>query len=185
MTLVTRKLLILIIIFFCASCVTKNKATLTPKTQKIIERLKLISNQENLHLYKKDSIEWRKHFVHSNSVFWIFVEEDVTLRAIGWNDLNQFISKWMKENPTPYSDIVLKHDTIQDFKVEIADKLAFVQYKKNHVIDGKVKMLLQSRTFKLINNEWKILGFTSAVGYSTTNSTKNVFLHRDVKEKSN
>jgi hypothetical protein len=34
----------------------------------------------------------------------------------------------------------------------------------------------------LVNTEWKILGMTSAPGYSTPKSTPNIFIHNDVKK---
>ncbi len=163
------------------SCTQKNESPKVPDSQQLIETFKTIAVQENLDFYKKDLQAWSKHFVHSNSVYWICVEDDVTLRATGWDDLNQFVTQWMKENPTPDSDTLLKQDTIDDFKVEMSNDVAFVRYKKNHKMpDGKTKVLLENRVFKLIDNEWKILGMVSAPGYATPKSTANVFIHNDI-----
>ena len=170
-------------IIFFVGCNPKTDTKSTTASSELTETFKSIARQENLDFYKKDLQAWSKHFLHSNSVYWICVEDDVTLRATGWDDLNQFVSQWMKDNPTPDSDTLLKQDTIDDFQVELSNGLAFVRYKKNHMMpDGKVKVLLESRTFKLVENEWKILGMTSAPGYTTPKSTANVFIHNDIQK---
>lgn len=175
--------LLLAVFIFITSCNKKTDVKSVKTSSELKETFKSIVQQENIDFYKKDFQAWSKHFLHSNSVYWICVEDDVTLRATGWDDLNQFVSKWMKENPKPDSDSLLKQDTIDDFKVELSDELAFVRYKKNHLMpDGKIKVLLESRTFKLVENEWKILGLTSAPGYATPKSTANVFIHNDVQK---
>ncbi len=175
----TKISLVLLTSILLTNCNEQKKPPIDEQKQQ--ETFKKIATQENLDFYKKDLQSWSKHFVHSNSVYWICVEDDVTLRATGWDDLNQFVSIWMKENPVPDSDSLLKQDVIDDFKVELSDQLAFVRYKKNHKMpDGKVKILLENRTFKLIDNEWKILGMTSAPGYATVKSTTNIFIHNDV-----
>lgn len=166
------------------SCNSKSQPKTADDTKTTVENFKSIAKQENLDFYKKDLQAWSKHFVHSNSVYWICVEDDITLRATGWNDLNQFVGNWMKENPVPDSDSLLQLDTIDDFQVELSDSLAYIRYQKKHRMpDGKTKTLLESRTFKLVNQEWKILGMTSAPGYSTPNSTANIFIHNDSKLK--
>jgi hypothetical protein len=183
MKLVLRNYLLLAATICLANCNPKSDSKSTTASTELNETLKSIARQENLDFYKKDIQAWSNHFVHSNAVYWICVEDDVTLRATGWEDLNQFVSQWMKENPTPDSDTLLKQDTIDDFVVELSDGLAFVRYKKNHMMpDGKVKVLLESRTFKLVENEWKILGMTSAPGYTTPKSTANIFIHNDVQK---
>jgi hypothetical protein len=179
MKLTTQIYLLLSATILFANCTQKKSPT--NDNQKLYENFKSIATQENIDFYKKDLQAWSKHFLHSNAVYWICVEDDVTLRATGWDDLNQFVGGWMKENPIPDSDSLLKQDIIEDFQVELSNQLAFVRYKKNHKMpDGKVKILLESRIFKLDNNEWKILGMTSAPGYATAKSTANVFIHNDV-----
>ncbi len=168
---------------FFASCNTKTETKKISTSIDFSETFKSIAHQENIDFYKKDIKAWRKHFLHSNSVYWICVEDDVTLRATGWDDLNQFVSQWMKDNPAPEADTLLKLDTIDDFKVELSHGLAFVSYKKNHMMhDGKVIILLESRIFKLVDNEWKILGMISAPGYTTPKSSANVFVHNNLQK---
>ena len=183
MKFTTINFLFLIASICFTSCNQKTDIKSGIDPQKLNETFKSIAKQENLDFYKKDFQSWSKHFVHSNSVYWICVEDEVTLRATGWDDLNKFVSQWMKENPKPDSDTLLKQDTINDFQVELSDDIAFVRYKKNHMMpDGNVKILLENRTFKLIDNEWKILGMTSAPGYGTPKSTTNVFIHNDLSK---
>ncbi len=86
----------------------------------------------------------------------------------------------MKENPTPDSDSLFKLNTIEDFQVEQADHLAFVRYKNNRMLpNGKTKVFLESRTFQLMHNEWKILSMVSTPGYATSKSSTNIFVHND------
>jgi hypothetical protein len=181
MALAFKKHLSIVIALLVVSCNSKTPSKITTATPNLNDTFKSIVKQENIDFYKKDLNAWSKHFVHSNAVYWVCVEDEVTLRATGWDELNQFVGQWMKENPTPDSDSLLKQDVINDFNVELSNDLAFVRYKKNHMMpDGKVKVLLESRTFKLVNNEWKILGLTSAPGYATSKSTANIFVHNDI-----
>ncbi len=183
MNLSFKHFLLLTAIIFFASCNATTNTKSATASPELNEKFKSIARQENIDFYKKDIQAWSKHFLHSNAVYWICVEDDVTLRATGWDDLNQFVSQWMKENPIPDSDTLLKQDTIDDFQVELSNELAFVRYKKNHMMpDGKIKVLLESRTFKLVENEWKIVGMTSAPGYATPKSVANIFIHNDVQK---
>ena len=92
--------LIAILAIAFSSCNQTNKVL--PIDEKAeTEVLKKIAKQENLDFYKKDLKTWANHFDHSEKLYWICVEDDVTLRATGWNDLNQFVAQWMKENPIP------------------------------------------------------------------------------------
>jgi hypothetical protein len=182
-TLTFKNCIFLTVSIFLASCNSKTDTKLIATSPELTETFMSIARQENLDFYKKDFQAWSSHFLHSNAVYWICVEDDVTLRATGWDDLNQFVSQWMKDNPIPDSNTLLKQDTIDDFQVELSNGLAFVRYKKNHMMpDGKVKVLLENRTFKLLDNKWKILGMTSAPGYATPKSTANVFIHNDVQK---
>jgi hypothetical protein len=93
--------------------------------------LQKITIQENFDFYKKDFKTLSNHFIHSEKLYWTCVEDNVMLRATGWKDLSQFVSTYMKENPIPDADSLLKKDVVTDFQSEISDKLAVVRYKKN------------------------------------------------------
>ncbi len=123
---------------------------------------------------------WSKHFAHSEAVYWICVEDDVTLRATGWTDLEQFVSQYMKDNPVPDSDSLLKLDVVNDVHVQATGQLAFLRYKKLHRMPGgQSKTILESRVFQKDGEDWKIVSMISAPGYLTTNSSANVFTHKD------
>jgi hypothetical protein len=142
-----------------------------------------IAVKENTDFYKKDITAWSSHFAHTPSVYWICVEDDVTLRATGWDDLSQFVGSWMKQNPVPEADSLLKKEVIEDVQTVLGDKVAFLRYKKNKFMpDGSKKIMLENRTFELINNEWKIIGMTSAPGYNSKGSEPNVFIHTTAKQ---
>jgi hypothetical protein len=64
----------------------------------------------------------------------------------------------------------------------IADKLAFMRYRKNKFLpDGSSKMMLENRTFQRMDDGWKIIGMTSAPGYHSAGSEPNVFVHTTAK----
>jgi hypothetical protein len=159
----------------------QNKRTLDSK-EKIVSVLKARALEENRAFYKKDSTAWNNCFLHSPSVYWVCVEDDVTLRANGWEDLKQFVASWMKDNPIPENDSIINKSTIEDFNVELDNEIAFVKYKKNQIMpDGLKKTILESRVFKLDKAEWKIVGLVSVPSYSTFKSSKNIFVHNDTK----
>ncbi len=74
---------------FLTSCNTKSTTKSASDKVQLADNLKTIVQQENADFYKKDLALWSQHFVHSNAVYWTCVEDDVTLRATGWDDLNQ------------------------------------------------------------------------------------------------
>lgn len=164
----------------CQQAATHDEAASKPATDTaaLAEQLQTACVQENADFYKKDVAVWSRNFAHTLSVYWICVEEDVTLRATGWPDLEQFVGGWMKENPTPEPDSLLKKERIEDFQLELADKLAFVRFKKIRHRPGKSEQLiLENRTFQYTNGGWKIIGMTSAPGYNTKGSNSNIFVH--------
>jgi hypothetical protein len=147
-----------------------------------VDQLKKAVVQENIDFYKKDVAAWGRHFVHSPAVYWICVEDGVTLRATGWQDLQQFVHTWMKENPAPVSDSLLQKEQIADFQAQLADKLAFVRYKKIKTgANGQPQTILEQRTFQWQDSSWKIIGMVSAPGYNSKGSTDNVFVHGEAK----
>lgn len=151
--------------------------------EKITSILKARALEENKTFYKKDIASWGKCFLHSPSVYWVCVEDDVTLRANGWEDLKQFVASWMKDNPIAENDSIINKSVIEDFNVELDNEIAFVNYKKSLMMpDGLKKVILENRVFKLDKDEWKILGMVSAPGYPTPKSSKNVFVHNDTKQ---
>jgi hypothetical protein len=168
-----------LILFGCS----KNGNTFSDsEIEKINKTLKSIAVQENIDFYKKDINAWSNHFDHSKSLTWLCVEDNVTLRANGWEDLNQFVGSWMKINPKPESDTDLKLDSITDFQSELTNNLAYVTFKKqHHMPDGKIRTLLENRVFKHNGSDWKIISLTSAPGYNTPKSSNNIFLHNDSK----
>lgn len=144
----------------------------------IITTLKAIAVKEGVDFYKKDLSAWGAHFAHTPSVYWICVEDEVTLRATGWDDLEQFVGGWMKANPVPEPDSLLRKDTLEDFLAIIDNTVAFVRYKKKRTQpDGQSKLMLENRSFQKIDGAWKIIGMTSAPGYDRTGSDRNVFVH--------
>lgn len=164
------------LLFSCNPTIKQENTT--TDTAAVATLLQTIAIQENKDFYKKDLAAWSNHFVQSEAVYWICVEDNVTLRATGWNDLQQFVAGWMKENPNPESDSLLLQDKIEDFKTEISGSLAFVRYKKlKKETGGVTKVILENRVFKQQNNQWKILGMVSAPGYNTPSSSPNVFVH--------
>jgi hypothetical protein len=106
------KAIFLFIFSLFISCKQNTEAVSLEDKTKIVENLKSIVINENADFYKKDLAAWGKHFLHSESVYWICVEDDVTLRATAWADLNKFVGDWMKENPILESNTALKQDII-------------------------------------------------------------------------
>jgi hypothetical protein len=170
---------------FVSACAPSPAArTAAVDTVAISRTLRDVAANENRDFYRKDFAAWQTNFVHSDAVSWVCVEDEVTLRASGWSDVRTFVGDWMTANPAPDSAALTMRDTIQDFHAEIGDQLAFVRFKRPHLMpDGKVKLLIESRTFQRVDGAWKILGMTSAPGYLTPRSTPNVFTHNDVAAK--
>ncbi len=168
------------LVFLLLNC-NQSQPKVQSNDQQLVEKFKSIIKQENFDFYKKDFNSWSKHFEHSNAIYWVCVEDNVTLRANGWDDLSQFVSSWMKENPKPETDTVLNRDSISDFHIEQSGKIAFIKYTNHHMLtDGKTKTFLENRTFKFNNGEWKILAMVSSPAYNTPKSSKNIFTHNDL-----
>jgi hypothetical protein len=133
---------------------------------------------ESRFFYKKDHVSWSKFYVQSPKLHWICVEEGVSLRAKGWEDLNQFVATWMKENPDPidYEKAEFKSNNAQ---VTIEGNMAFATMESSNIQpDGKVRYTVSSRTMLKENNTWKILSMTSYPNDSPKGSTANVYAHQ-------
>jgi hypothetical protein len=135
--------------------------------------------QENLDFYKKDINVRKKYYANTPGVYWMCVEDDVTLRAQGWTDLEKFVGDWMKENPQ--SDTVENNAIYANFHSVVADSMAFLRYTKRVQKEKGEKFTLEQRTFQYIDNSWKVIGMTSAPGHSSEGSTANVFVHGPAK----
>jgi hypothetical protein len=162
-------------IFFSYGCI---ETDVKQDAKQLATRFKQTIEQENLDFYKKDFAAWSKHFAQTESVYWTCVERDVTLRATGWNDLSQFVSQYMKENPTPDPDSLLKLARIEDFQIEVSNGIAFTRYKNyKKLADGSTQLVLENRVFQKINDAWKIVGLVSTPGDTSAGGSQNIYVH--------
>ncbi len=142
--------------------------------------LSVVEN-ESRDFYKKDHTAWSRHYVHSPKVHWVCVEQDVTLRANGWDDLSRFVSDWMQANPEPI-DYKQANFMLTDVQITISGDMAFVSMKSSNIQpDGKPRHLIGSRTMLRENGEWKILSMTSYPSDSPKGSSANVYVHNVVE----
>lgn len=164
---------------FCTQPATTESAAFTPAPdpkQDEAAILQVIEN-ESRAFYKKDHAAWASHYVHSPKVHWVCVETDVTLRADGWDDLSQFVSDWMKENPEPM-DYDQAHFEYSDVQITLNGDLAFAtMHESNTQPDGSRRQLIGSRTLLRDNGAWKILSMTSYPSDTPEGSTRNVYVH--------
>jgi ketosteroid isomerase-like protein len=142
------------------------------------ETILAVIENESRDFYRKDHTAWSNHYVHTPEIFWACVEKDVTLRASGWQDLSQFVARWMKDNPEPM-DYDVAEFKLSDVKITISGELAFVTMKSANIQpDGTLRTLNGNRTMKKINGEWKILSMTSYPSDLPEGSTPNVYVHQ-------
>jgi hypothetical protein len=170
---------------------TKEKKTIAssetggvaPAIQNDSVLLQKIIKEENADFYNRNIDGWVTHYAQEPGLLWICVEDDVTLRANGWDELQKFVSDWMKENPKADPAANVKGTNFANLTYEIGDKVAFVRFMKfTPSKNGGSKVTLESRTFKKVNNDWKIIGMVSAPGYSNAKSTNNIFVHEPAKK---
>ena len=142
------------------------------------EAMLAVIENESRDFYKKDHAAWSSHYVQTPEVFWVCVEQEVTLRASGWEDLSQFVATWMTENPEPI-DYEAAQFSLSDINISMSGDLAFVSMKSSNIQpDGTLRTLNGSRTMKKINGGWKILSMTSYPNDSPEGSTPNIYLHQ-------
>lgn len=148
----------------------------------IADTLKKLLVSEGQSFYSKDLARWADHFVHTPDVYWLCVEDGVTLRARGWDDLQAFVAAYMKENPQPESPEKITVDQLSNFQLQANGKLAFLHFTQTKTdAAGNSKQFMENRVFVHRNGAWKILGMTSAPAYDSPGSSKNVFMHVPAK----
>jgi ketosteroid isomerase-like protein len=134
--------------------------------------------QESRDFYQKNHQAWSQNYIHSPKVHWVCVEQNVTLRANGWEDLSKFVADWMKENPEPmdYKKAQFKNT---EAKISIQGDMAFVTFRGSNIQpDGSKRLTIGSRTLLKEAGKWKILSMTSYPSDSPAGSTPNVYLHQ-------
>lgn len=133
---------------------------------------------ESRDFYRKDFAAWSSHYIHAPEVFWLCVEEDVSLRADGWADLEKFVHDWMIENPeaVPFDNDKYK---IENLRIDIDHNTAFATFQGKFLRpDGNTRMTKENRILKKTESGWKILSMSSYPDILSEGSTKNVFVHR-------
>lgn len=161
-------------LFILGACGQKPKVAAIADEQPLI--LKTIEG-ETRAFYNKNHADWSRYYLNSPKVQWVCVEQDVTLRANGWNDLSQFVQQWMKENPEPmnYEAAQFKTENVQ---LTVQDSMAFVSMTGSNIQpDGSLRKTVGTRTLLKQNGEWKILSMTSYPNDAPRGSTTNVFIH--------
>jgi hypothetical protein len=157
------------------SCATKQTNTINKKYD--IAYFKALVVKENSNFYKKDSTLWSNNFWPSEALYWVCVEDNITLRAQGWKSLAPFVGGWMKENAMPLADSILSKESFDNLSLQLADSLAFVTCTKKTAASGKEKIFMEQRVFQLKDTTWKIISMVSTPAYDTKGSTTNVFMH--------
>ncbi|MCU0420266.1 MAG: nuclear transport factor 2 family protein [Cyclobacteriaceae bacterium] len=165
-----------VIVFFLwvwAGCVPMETETTEADRTAIVQ----VIQEESRAFYAKDHARWSRTYVHSHEVHWVCVEPDVTLRAKGWEDLSQFVSAWMAENPEPW-DYDKAEFNDRNVHVRVMGNMAFVSMESsNRQPDGTIRQTVGSRTLQKEGNSWKILSMTSYPNDSPRGSTANVYVH--------
>jgi hypothetical protein len=171
------------IVAFFVSCANKQSTIITEaKTETTASTdsstLMQLIEKETQNFYKKDYTNWSTCFVHTNTLHWICVEPDISLRAKGWEDLSKFVQDWMQSNPKPM-DYVQSKFTLQNIKMQLSPTMAFVNYESSNLNeDGKtMRYTLESRTLIKEAKDWKILSMCSYPNDTPTGSSANIYKH--------
>ncbi|MFM2268687.1 MAG: hypothetical protein RL757_2128 [Bacteroidota bacterium] len=157
-----------------SSCSQPKTVDLEKEKATILESL----TKESRSFYGRDYANWEKFYVHSPKTQFVCVEPDVTLRAVGWDDLSKFIGTYIKENPQPI-DYNKANYTRKDIAFSLEGNMAFVSWSGTNIQpDGSLRSLIEYRTMLKENGEWRILSMVSYPSDNPKGSTPNVYLHK-------
>jgi hypothetical protein len=143
---------ILFILFMTIGCKTK----VSPEVEKtaILETL----HAETEAAFQRDYDKWKEKWVHDSKIsktYINFVDSSFS-ESVGWNEISNFVKKFIEEHPKPEPVPKL----VDDIYVRLYDNGAWVSFEQQDSLRGLKR---ETRLMEKVNGKWKIAGMHTAI----------------------
>lgn len=120
-------------------------------------------NNETKNAFERDYEAWTKNWVHDSSITKIYIDfaDSTFSESVGWNEISQFVKKFIQEHPEPEPVPKL----LDNIDVRLYGNGAWVTFFQQDSLRGLKR---ETRLMEKINGDWKIAGMqTTIYGFET------------------
>lgn len=115
--------------------------------------IKIVIEQESVAFSQRNYKEWASCYKQDEQTFWLHIENNQLLEARGWEELQQLVKKYMKENPKKRE----AHIARDNYHARITDSIAWVTFDEIQVEGTKTRNLRGVRILEKVDDaHWKI-----------------------------
>jgi hypothetical protein len=143
---------ILFILFMTIGCKTKVNSEVEKAA--ILETL----HSETEAAFQRDYDKWKEKWVHDSKIsktYINFVDSSFS-ESVGWNEIGNFVKKFIEEHPKPEPVPKL----VDDIYVRLYDNGAWVSFEQQDSLRGLKR---ETRLMEKVNGKWKIAGMHTAI----------------------
>ena len=143
------------------------------------DEIKQVVADEAKFYYARNFEKWANCYRQTPQTYWAMIDrEGGTTQKEGWDNINAFVSGYLKENPKAVK-CSFKRENYNFRKVN--PTYIWVTFDQTKTISGKKDLSKETRILELIKSEWKIVNRTGF--YMPTEKTTKEEPTASVKEK--
>lgn len=145
----------LLILLTLISKITFAQNVTSPEEQ---DEIKQIITDEAKFYYARNIEKWANCYRQTPQTYWAMIDrEGGTTQKEGWDNINAYVSWYLKENPKPVK-CTFKRENYNFRKVN--PTYIWVTFDQTKTLAGKKDLSKETRILELIKSEWKIVNRT-------------------------
>jgi hypothetical protein len=145
-------LLIILILLFTK---TAAQNVTSPEEQ---DEIKQVIADEAKFYYARNFEKWANCYRQNSQTYWAMIDrEGGTTQKEGWDNINAFVSRYLKENPKAVK-CTFKRENYNFRKVN--PTYIWVTFDQTKTMSGQKDLSKETRILELIKSEWKIVNRT-------------------------
>jgi hypothetical protein len=122
------------------------------------DEIKQVIADEAKFYYARDFEKWASCYRQNPQTYWAMIDrEGGTTQKEGWDNINTFVSGYLKENPKAVK-YTFKRENYNFRKVN--PTYIWVTFDQTKTLSGRKDLSKETRILELIKSEWKIVNRT-------------------------
>jgi hypothetical protein len=147
------------------------------------DEIKQVVADEAKFYYARNFEKWANCYRQTSQTYWAMIDrEGGTTQKEGWDNINAFVSGYLKENPKAVK-CTFKRENYNFRKVN--PTYIWVTFDQTKTLAGKKDLSKETRILELIKSEWKIVNRTGFfIPTEKTSKEESVLTGKEKDKKS-
>ena len=115
-------------------------------------------NSETKSAFARDYLLWTEHWIHEQSISKTYINyvDSSYSESIGWNEISDFVRKFIEDHPDPEPAPKL----LNDIDVRLYQNGAWVSFEQMDSLRGLKR---ETRLMEKVDEKWKIAGMHTTI----------------------